>query len=132
MSGSSGLRLSVDPMASTPPFEQVKDQIIALVDDRTLTVGQRLPPVRTLATDLGLAANTVAKVYRELEAAGVVVTRGRAGTFVAPANSDRAAREAALAYVKAVRFLGWDRHQATALVDDLWDRATEARHSTTS
>jgi len=63
--------------------------------------------VRQLATDLGLAANTVARAYRELEQDGVVVTRGRHGTFVA-ADSDaarQAAHEAALAYVARTRQL---------------------------
>lgn len=119
------LRLSVDPMAAAHPFEQVKEQIVALVEDGTLGTGTRLPPVRTLATELGLAVNTVARVYRELEAAGVVVTKGRAGTFVAAVISERAMREAALAYVAAVRLLGVEKARATKLVADLWDRGPE-------
>ena len=47
-----------------------------------LAPGTRLPTVRQLAADLGLAANTVARAYRELEADGVIATYGRKGTFV--------------------------------------------------
>src|SRR5690606_21134418 len=58
------------------------------VRDGLLTPGTRLPAVRQLATDLGVAANTVAKAYRQLEAEGHVETRGRGGTVVlAPPGS---------------------------------------------
>ena len=72
--------------------------------------GERLPTVRSLAEQLGLAANTVAKAYRELEAAGVVETRGRHGTFVAASADPRqsAADDAARDYVRRVRALGFD------------------------
>nr|WP_182114009.1 GntR family transcriptional regulator [Actinotalea sp. JY-7876] len=102
--------LAVDPDSHIPPYEQVRSQVEALVDAGGLAPGTRLPTVRRLADDLGLAANTVARAYRELEQAGVVVTRGRHGTFVAVRGSDRD-REAAVAaqqYVRRVRELGVD------------------------
>ena len=102
----SSLRLSVDAASGVPPYEQVRDGIRAQVDDGSLAPGFRLPPVRSLATTVGLAANTVARAYKELEAAGVVETRGRAGTFVAGRGVDRAVREAAASYVDHVRSLG--------------------------
>ena len=67
----------------TPPFEQVRRQLAALVASGALAPDQRLPPVRQLAGDLGLAVGTVARAYRELEAAGAVTTRRGAGTRVA-------------------------------------------------
>lgn len=100
------LTLDIDDDSPTHPFEQVRLQVTDLVDTGALEPGFRLPPVRTLATSLGLAANTVARAYRELEAAGVVETRGRAGTFVAGRGVERAARSAASAYVRSVRDLG--------------------------
>jgi DNA-binding transcriptional regulator YhcF (GntR family) len=48
-----------------------------------LPQGTRLPAIRQLAADLALASGTVARAYRELEAAGIIVTRGRHGTYVA-------------------------------------------------
>lgn len=101
------LRLVVDA-AGGAPFEQVRDGIRAQVDDGTLAPGSRLPPVRSLATSLGLAANTVARAYKELEALGVVETRGRAGTFVRGSGVERSSREAAATYVAAARSLGLD------------------------
>jgi DNA-binding transcriptional MocR family regulator len=56
---------------------------VHLVRTGALPVGSRLPAIRQLAGDLGLAAGTVARVYRELEAAGVLRTARRAGTVVA-------------------------------------------------
>jgi len=81
--------ISVDPSSPVPPFEQIRAQLAAAVADRRLVTGTRLPTVRRLAQDLDLAVNTVARAYRELEIAGVVETRGRAGTFVS-AGGDRA------------------------------------------
>ncbi len=100
------LSLLIDDASSTPPFEQVRDGIRNRVDTGALQPGVRLPPVRALATRLGLAANTVARAYKELEALGVVETRGRAGTFVLGRGAERAGRSAAASYVVTMRSLG--------------------------
>jgi DNA-binding transcriptional regulator YhcF (GntR family) len=73
-----------------------------------------LPTVRELATHLGLAANTVARAYRELERTAVVETRGRRGTFVAQ-GADRAAVEAAEAFAARLRELGVDADRGVEL-----------------
>lgn len=75
--------ITVDSTSPVPPFEQVRMQFAAQITDGILAVGAKLPTVRRLAEDLGLAVNTVARAYRELEAAGLVETHGRAGTVVA-------------------------------------------------
>ena len=62
--------------------EQIHTQVVALVGSGGLPAGARLPPVRTLASDLGVAPNTVAKAYRALEQDGFVTTAGRRGTVV--------------------------------------------------
>ncbi|NPD06499.1 GntR family transcriptional regulator [Nocardioides sp. zg-1308] len=100
------MRLRVDPASDVPPFEQVREGIRAQVDSGELPAGSRLPPVRALATSLDLAANTVARAYKELEALGVVETRGRAGTYVAGRGVSSSVRAAASSYVSAVRSLG--------------------------
>jgi len=110
------VRLVVDAGAAEPPYEQVRRQVTALVDAGELRPGDRLPPVRRLAEDLGLAANTVARAYRELEQSGVIETRGRAGSFVSGEGAERAAREAAHAFVDQLRSLGVERDRAIALV----------------
>ena len=100
------MNLTVDPASGTAPFEQVRDGIRAQVESGTLEPGFRLPPVRSLALELDLAANTVARAYKELEALGVVETRGRAGTFVAGTGVSSSVRAAASSYVATVRTLG--------------------------
>jgi GntR family transcriptional regulator len=82
------LPLTVDPASTTAPFEQVRTQLATLVAQGDLAPGTKLPTVRQLAADLGLAANTVARAYRELEADGVLATYGRRGTFVRSAVLD--------------------------------------------
>jgi DNA-binding transcriptional regulator YhcF (GntR family) len=100
------VRIVVDPSSGVPPFEQVREAIRGQVATGELEAGFRLPPVRSLAAELDLAANTVARAYKELEALGVVETRGRAGTFVAGAGVERSLREAASSYVTTARTLG--------------------------
>jgi DNA-binding transcriptional regulator YhcF (GntR family) len=100
------VRLTIDPASGVPPFEQVREAIRAQVDAGVLEPGFRLPPVRALAEDLDLAANTVARAYKELEALGVVETRGRAGTFVTGRGVTRSLREAAASYAATARSLG--------------------------
>lgn len=80
---SGDLRVVVDLGSAEPPFEQVRAQLAGLIGAGKLLPGERLPTVRALAADLGLAVNTVARAYKELEAAGLVETRRRAGTVVA-------------------------------------------------
>ena len=74
--------IEVDPRSPVPPYEQIRQQVVALVHGGLLPTGSRLPSIRQLANDLGLAGGTVARAYRELEAEGVVATRGRHGTTI--------------------------------------------------
>ncbi|GDY30177.1 GntR family transcriptional regulator [Gandjariella thermophila] len=110
--------ISIDHGSGVPPYEQVRRQLAQRITDHTLAVGARLPTVRRLAADLGLAVNTVARAYRELEEAGLVVTRGRAGTFVAPAGdlARERAEAAAREYAATVRGLGIDHAEALRIV----------------
>jgi DNA-binding transcriptional regulator YhcF (GntR family) len=110
--------IDIDAHSPVPPYEQVRERVAALAADGTLPAGTRLPTVRQLAGDLGLAPNTVARAYRELEQAGLVHTRGRHGTFVThraagvPARAQRLAAE----YAEQTRRLGVAPAQALALV----------------
>lgn len=109
--------LAIDP-SGPAPFEQVRAGVIDLVADGALLVGQRIPTVRKLAADLGLAANTVARSYRELESAGVIETRGRHGSYVR-AGRDSAldtAQRATVAHVAALRAMGVDDDTIVTLV----------------
>ncbi|MBD8063464.1 GntR family transcriptional regulator [Oceanitalea stevensii] len=117
------MTLRLDAGSPEPPFAQLRAQLTAQIGDGTLRPGDRLPTVRALADELGIAPNTVARAYRELEADGLLVGRGRAGTFVTDpaarggADDDHAAAErAAASYVEAVRSLGLDPREALAVV----------------
>ncbi|MHC2997963.1 GntR family transcriptional regulator [Microbacterium sp. HJ5] len=108
----------IDPAAHVPPFEQLRAGLVDAVASGELAAGQRLPTVRKLADDLGLAPGTVARAYRELEASGVIETRGRNGTFVSfhgdPAHQQ--AQRAAAAFAEQIRALRLDSDEALALV----------------
>src|SRR5690606_17893665 len=89
------LTVEVDPRSPVPPYEQIRTRLLELVRTGALAPGTRLPPIRQLAGDLGVAPNTVARAYRELEAAGVLSSRRRHGTTVTPEAAERARPEAA-------------------------------------
>ena len=105
--------LVVETGDPTPPYEQLRRQLADMIIGGSLPAGERLPPLRQLAGDLGLAVGTVARTYRELEAAGLIVSRRGGGTRVAdrPVNSapSEALRRAADAFVRQGRRLGADR-----------------------
>jgi GntR family transcriptional regulator len=81
------VEVRIDPSAPIPVWVQLRRSLASAVEDGRLRPGDRLPTVRELATRLGVAPNTVAKVYRSLGDAAVIVGRGRRGTFVADAGS---------------------------------------------
>jgi DNA-binding transcriptional regulator YhcF (GntR family) len=110
--------ISIDPASSVPPFEQLRARLADAIASGELVPGERLPAVRTLAERLGLAAGTVARAVKELEADGYVETRGRNGTVVAPQGDPtmRRAQSAAAAYAAEVRRLRIDTDEAVALV----------------
>jgi GntR family transcriptional regulator len=115
--------IEVDTASPVPPYEQIRAQLETMITSGTLTPGAQLPTIRQLAADLGLAVNTAARAYRELEAAGLVVSRVRHGTTVAgprlplpAAEIRRRLREAAHAYATVARQLGVGDADAEAAV----------------
>ena len=128
--------LSVDPNAPVPPYEQIRSQIASMVATGVLQTGTRLPAIRQLAGDLGLADGTVARAYRELEGEGVIVTRGRHGTFVnengsrrPSRESDRLLSEAAHAFAVRARQLGFDAKDGLAAAERALKELEDARHT---
>ena len=81
------MHLRVNPTDGVPIYLQIVNQVKYLVAAGRLLPGEELPPIRTLAERLAINPNTVARAYRELEVAGVVVKRGTTGTFVSDAGS---------------------------------------------
>jgi GntR family transcriptional regulator len=120
------LDITVDVGAAIPPYEQIRSQIAAYVHAGVLPEGTRLPAMRALAADLGVATGTVARAYAELESAGVVTSRRRTGTVVAaPPPADPAGeqlRRAAAQLVQQARAAGLDADAVLALVRAAWVR----------
>jgi GntR family transcriptional regulator len=87
------MHLRVSPTDGVPIYLQIVNQVKYLVAAGRLAAGEELPPIRTLADRLTINPNTVARAYRELEVAGVVVKRGTTGTFVSDTGSPLARKE---------------------------------------
>ncbi|CAN5349803.1 hypothetical protein BH09ACT12_BH09ACT12_28370 [soil metagenome] len=116
--------LPLDPSSEDPPFEQLRVQLAGRAACGELPAGTKLPTVRALAEQLGLAANTFARAYKELEADGVVVTEGRRGTFVAGTALPQDATAAATAYATTARRLGLTLPEAARALERAWTGGT--------
>jgi DNA-binding transcriptional regulator YhcF (GntR family) len=119
----------MDRSSPEPLWEQLSTVIAERIRRGSLAPGTRLPPVRALAGDLELAPNTVAKAYRALEDQGLIVGRGRRGTFVTDRLPKRLTGrelrlgEAADAFVRRGRQLGFgDDDIRRALIRTLRER----------
>jgi GntR family transcriptional regulator len=77
-----GVMFAIDPKDPTPLYAQLERAIRSAIGSGRLRAGDQLPTVRQMAVDLRVNANTVARVFGELERAGVVETRRGVGTFV--------------------------------------------------
>lgn len=120
--------LRIQPGSRVPPYEQIRSQVATMATTGVLSEGTRLPTIRQLSRDLGLAGGTVARAYRELEADGVIVTRGRHGSFLADSNghgrhaaSDDVLADVAQAFVVQARQLGADSERAVKLVQEAFE-----------
>ena len=86
--------VTIDPRDATPIYAQLERGLRAAIAAGRLRVGDQLPTVRQLAVDLRINANTVARVYAELERGGVLETRRGVGSFVSAGPGDaRSPRE---------------------------------------
>ncbi len=118
--------LLVDPSLPLPVYEQLREQISRMVASGVLEPGHRLPTIRQLAADLGLAKGTVAKAYEILESDAVIATRGRKGSFVLDGRvSNRADRAVALAapidsLVVSAKQIGADLDEVRAAIERAW------------
>ncbi len=113
------LFLAVDP--DLAPFQQIMDQFRNLIERGELRAGDTLPTVRQLAGDLGVAPNTVARAYAELQEEGLLTSNGRRGTRVAPdvRTSDRPTRarklhEAIARFAETLGQRGYSETEITA------------------
>lgn len=116
--------LTIDPDSAVAPFEQIRGQLADAITSGALGAEERLPPIRQLASDVGLASNTVARAYRELESAGLVETRGRNGTFVVGTPSEARQRATTLTreFIANLAQLGINPVETMAIVRREVDR----------
>lgn len=110
---------SIDASSKVPPFDQIKHVVVAAIESKEAQVNEKLPAIRALASELGLAVNTVARSYRELEEEGYVVTQGRSGTRISSTAVPSAIALAQITkdYVNQVRGLGIELSEAVSAVE---------------
>ncbi len=118
--------LRLDPGDPTPPYEQLRRQLATAIEAGLLLPGARLPTVRQLAADLGVATGTVMRSYAELERDGLIVTRRGGGTTVgdsprtlSEAERGRRLAEITATFVSQARLVGVDDDEIRGAVDSL-------------
>src|SRR6188768_1298487 len=87
------MQIRISTADGLPIYQQIVNQVKYLVASGRLAAGNELPPIRALAEQLVVNPNTVARAYRELEAAGIVEKRRTAGTYVSDQGSPLARKE---------------------------------------
>jgi DNA-binding transcriptional regulator YhcF (GntR family) len=116
------MMINIDRLSAEPPNEQLTRQLTRLIADGALPLGMRLPTVRQLAADLGLAPNTIVRCYSDLEVRGLIISDGRRGTSVcagssyAKASLGEEVSRAAQAFVELVRSTGIGADEALRAV----------------
>src|SRR5438094_4853027 len=113
------MHLHISPNDGVPIYLQIVNQVKYLVASGRLEPGEELPPIRTLAEQLLINPNTVARAYRELELAGVVTKRRTAGTYVSDTTSPLARRQRLKIVTERVDALLAEARQMNIGTDDL-------------
>ncbi len=95
--------VAIDARDSTPIYAQLDRGLRAAIASGRLTPGDQLPTVRQLAVDLRINANTVARVYADLERAGILETRRGVGSFIRASAAEARPPDEHLAEIARVR-----------------------------
>ena len=126
------MKLHINPKEGKPIYRQIMDQVKYLIASGRLSPGDELPTVRGLAQDLLINPNTVARAYRELEQAGILVTRQGAGTYVStqgtPLSREACGRlllERARAFAAEAWHLGYSLEDTIALLREAHEEQHE-------
>lgn len=121
------LPIRIDKQSGIPIYVQLGERIRLLVHEGTLEPGEGMPTVRTLAVQLGINANTVARVYRELQSAGVLRLERGVGTFVAdpggakPSTADfRQLEEKIAEIIRLGRRAGMSAAEISQFIETRW------------
>ena len=103
--------ISINYRDPRPIYEQVRDGLRRLIVSGTLPLGEKLPSVRELSTQLTINPNTIQRAYRELETEGYICSVAGRGSYVCAQIPDDPARQDALlqqfdAAVQELLYLG--------------------------
>jgi GntR family transcriptional regulator len=123
------MQIHISASDGVPIYLQIVNQVKYLVASGRLAAGEELPPMRVLAERLVINPNTVARAYRELEAAGMVEKRRTAGTYVTDQGSPLARRERLKILTERVDALLAEAQQMDISLEEVVKLA-ERRHAT--
>jgi GntR family transcriptional regulator len=123
------VQIHISPQDGVAIYLQIVNQVKYLVAAGRLAAGEELPPIRTLAEQLLVNPNTVARAYRELEAAGVVEKRRTAGTYVSGQGCPLARRERIKILSGRVDALLAEARQLDIDYDDVVKLMQQRRHA---
>jgi GntR family transcriptional regulator len=113
------MNIHISPADGVPIYLQIVNQIKYLVSSGRLAAGEELPPIRTLAETLVVNPNTVARAYRELELAGIVLKRRTTGTYVSGAGARLGRRDRVKIVARRVDALLAEARQMGFTLDEL-------------
>lgn len=122
------MQIHISANDGIPIYVQIVNQVKYLVASGRLKAGDELPPIRVLAERLIVNPNTVARAYRELEAAGLVEKRRTAGTYVSDQGSPLARRERVRILTERIDALLAEARQMDVAKDELL-KLIEQRHT---
>jgi GntR family transcriptional regulator len=115
------MQIHISPNDGVPIYLQIVQQVKYLVASGRLAPGEELPPIRTLAEQLLINPNTVARAYRELEIAGVVTKRRTSGTYVSQDGSPLARQERLKILAERVDALLVEARQMDIRIEEVLD-----------
>ena len=129
------LTLDIEKGSAVPIYAQLSEQIRLLIRRGVLKPGDSMPTVRMLAVELGINANTVARIYRDLQNEGLLRLERGVGTFVAEMDEGRAVGEGDFRSIaaKAAELIDLGQRaglrvgEVTQLVENLWKEQANAR-----
>ena len=121
---------SIDPHSYKPVYRQIVEKVKSMVFMGKLREGEFIPSIRTLAKDLGVNVNTVARAYRELVAEGVIEPVKGEGYVVAKLNRDSFVKdkiEELLSVLKDLKDLGISKERILSLLEEVFPGEKDPR-----
>ena len=109
------MKIEIDFQSGIPIYEQIAHQVLEQIESGELKPGQQLPTSRTVAVELGINFNTVARAYRMLDQGGIISTQQGRGTYILDKKSRKKINQAkgdnieelTRHYIRKARYLGF-------------------------